>query len=55
VEADEDLFCYVLSERDFAALVHDHHAVAIKLLTGLARELSRRLRRATQTIYELEG
>ena len=28
---------------------------AVKLLTNLARELSHRLRRATRTIYELEG
>jgi len=55
VEADEDLVCYVLSEASFAALVREHHAVAIKLLTSLARELSRRLRRANQTIYELEA
>ncbi|HSF06207.1 MAG TPA: SulP family inorganic anion transporter [Methylomirabilota bacterium] len=55
VEADEDLVCYVLSETDFAALVREHHDVAIKLLASLARELSARLRRATRTIYELEA
>lgn len=55
VEADEDLVCYVLSEASFADLVREHHAVAIKLLASLARELSARLRRATRTIYELEA
>lgn len=54
-EADEDLVCYVLSEDAFTTLVREHHDVAIKLLASLARELSARLRRATQTIYELEA
>jgi CRP-like cAMP-binding protein len=55
VEADEDLVCYVLSEASFADLVREHHTVAIKVLASLARELSARLRRANQTIYELEA
>ena len=55
VTADEDAVCYVLSEDAFHALVRDHHAIAIKLLTNLGRELSRRLRRATAMISQLEG
>jgi anti-anti-sigma regulatory factor len=55
VMADEDLVCYVLTEEAFAALVRDHHAVAIRLLAALGRELGRRLRRANQTIYQLEA
>jgi len=55
VTADEDVVCYVLSEEAFRALVRDHHAIAIKLLTNLGSELSRRLRRANAMISELEG
>ncbi|WMT72856.1 SulP family inorganic anion transporter [Bradyrhizobium sp. Ash2021] len=54
VVADDDVICYVLSEQQFAALAKDAPAVAIKLLSGLGRELSRRLRRANQTIHQLE-
>jgi anti-anti-sigma regulatory factor len=54
VQADEDLVCYVLTEHAFAQLAKEHEAVAIKLLAGLGRELGRRLRRANQTIYQLE-
>jgi sulfate permease, SulP family len=54
VVADDDVICYVLGERQFAALAKDAPAVAIKLLSGLGRELSRRLRRANQTIHQLE-
>jgi sulfate permease, SulP family len=55
VSADEDAVCYVLPEDAFHALVGDHHAIAIKLLTNLGRELSRRIRRATAMISQLEG
>jgi MFS superfamily sulfate permease-like transporter len=55
VTADEDVVCYVLSEEAFRALGRDHHAIAIKLLTNLGSELSRRLRRANAMISELEG
>jgi anti-anti-sigma regulatory factor len=54
VVADDDVVCYVLSEQQFAALSKDAPAVAIKLLSGLGRELSRRLRRANQTVHQLE-
>ena len=54
VVADDEVICYVLSEQQFAALAKDAPAVAIKLLSGLGRELSRRLRRANQTIQQLE-
>ena len=53
--ADEHAVCYVLSEDAFHALVRDHHAIAIKLLTNLGRELSRRVRRANAMISQLEG
>jgi SulP family sulfate permease len=55
VTADEEAVCYVLSEDAFHALVRDHHAIAIKLLTNLGRELSRRVRRANAMISQLEG
>ena len=54
VVADDNVICYVLSEQQFAALAKDAPVVAIKLLSGLGRELSRRLRRANQTIHQLE-
>ncbi|HEV8531802.1 MAG TPA: SulP family inorganic anion transporter [Methylomirabilota bacterium] len=55
VTADEEVVCYVLSEDAFRALVRDHQAIAIQLLTNLGSELSRRLRRANAMISELEG
>lgn len=55
VIADEDVVCYVLSEEAFHRLGREHPAIAIRLLTNLGRELSRRLRRANAMISELEG
>ena len=55
VEADEDLVCYVLTETAFEALSREHQPIAIKLLANIGRELSRRLRRANATIYQLES
>ncbi len=55
VVADDDVVCYVLSEKQFAALAKNEPAVAIKLLAGLGRELSGRLRRANRTIHQLES
>ncbi|HYB42711.1 MAG TPA: cyclic nucleotide-binding domain-containing protein, partial [Candidatus Methylomirabilis sp.] len=55
VEADEQLICYVLTDEAFDRLKKDHPAVAIKLVGNLGRELSRRLRRANRTIYQLES
>jgi CRP-like cAMP-binding protein len=55
VVADEDLACYVLTEDAFDTLTREHGAIAIKVLTNLGRELSRRLRTASRTIYELES
>ncbi len=52
--ADEDLVAYSMSETDFAALREREPAVAIKILAGLGRELSGRLRRANRTIHQLE-
>jgi Sulfate permease and related transporters (MFS superfamily) len=54
VVADDDVVCYVLSDQQFAVLAKDAPSVAIKLLLGLGGELSRRLRRANQTIHQLE-
>jgi anti-anti-sigma factor len=53
VRADEPLVCYVLTRDAFAQLSRHHSGIAIKLITNLGRELSRRLRRANRTIYEL--
>jgi len=55
VVADEELACYVLTEDGFDTLTREHGAIAIKILSNLGRELSRRLRTASRTIYELES
>lgn len=55
VVADDDVICYVLGEKQFAALTENAPTVAIKLLAGLGRELSGRLRRANRTIHQLES
>jgi CRP-like cAMP-binding protein/anti-anti-sigma regulatory factor len=54
VIADSELVCYVLKEKDFAAMAEDQPELAIKLLSGLARQLSHRLRSANRTIEQLE-
>ncbi|HEX9408867.1 MAG TPA: SLC26A/SulP transporter family protein [Methylomirabilota bacterium] len=55
VTADEEVVCYVLSADAFHLLGTEHPAIAIRLLTNLGRELSRRIRRANAMISELEG
>ena len=54
VTADEDLVCYVLSAEAFDALTVDDPPIAIHLLSNLGRELSRRLRRTTAMVSQLE-
>jgi MFS superfamily sulfate permease-like transporter len=54
VTADEDLVCYVLPEDAFHALTVEDPPIAIHLLSNLGRELSRRLRRATAMVSQLE-
>jgi sulfate permease, SulP family len=53
--ADDEVTCYVLSDAQFAVLAKDAPGIAIKLLSGLGRELSKRLRRANRTIQQLES
>jgi sulfate permease, SulP family len=55
VTADEELVCYVLDDTCFRSLTREHPSIAIKLLTNLSRELSRRLRKANAMISQLEG
>jgi sulfate permease, SulP family len=55
VIADDEVICHVLSEAQFIALSKDAPSLAIKLLSGLGRELSKRLRRANHTIQQLES
>jgi CRP-like cAMP-binding protein len=54
VTADQDLVCYVLSADAFDALTVEDPPTAIHLLSNLGRELSRRLRRATAMVSQLE-
>ena len=55
VMADEEVVCYVLSDEAFRALVRDHPSIAIRIVSNLGRELSRRLRRANAMISQLES
>ncbi|MCW5694443.1 MAG: SLC26A/SulP transporter family protein [Pseudolabrys sp.] len=55
VVAEEDVVCFVLSEEQFISLAQTAPNIAIKLLAGLGRELSGRLRRANRTIRQLES
>jgi CRP-like cAMP-binding protein len=45
----------VLSEEAFAELTREHPAIAIRLRSNLARELSHRLRKTTTMISQLEA
>jgi hypothetical protein len=49
------LVCHVLSDGASERLRTDHPAAAIELLSNLARELSRRVRRADRAICALQG
>lgn len=55
VIAADDVVCHVLSDDKFIALAQTAPNIAIKLLAGLDRELSGRLRRANRTIRQLES
>ena len=55
VTADEDVVCYELSEDGFDALTRTHPRIAIHLLMNIGAELSRRLRRSTATVSQLES
>jgi len=55
VEVDAELICYVLTDVAFEQLGREHPDIAIRLMANLGRELSRRLRQANQTIYQLEA
>ena len=55
VTADEDMVCYELSEDGFHALTTSHPRIAIHLLLNIGAELSRRLRRSTATVSQLES
>lgn len=54
IVADEEMVAYSLGSHAFAALRETEPAAAIKLLAGLGRELSFRLRSANLTIQQLE-
>ena len=53
VTADEPLVCYVLERASFERLALAHPGAGIALLSSLAREISRRMRRANRTLLEL--
>jgi MFS superfamily sulfate permease-like transporter len=54
VVADERIDCWVLQTQAFVELSRTAPGIAIKLLTGVGRELSVRLRQANKTIDQLE-
>src|SRR5262249_13620193 len=47
IVADEPVVCYELDRSGFARMLTEHPAVAIRLLSNLARELARRLRQTS--------
>ena len=53
VTADDMLVCYVLERSSFDRLAASHPRAGLALLASLARELSRRMRRANRTLLEL--
>jgi sulfate permease, SulP family len=53
VLADDELACFVLTEAAFRQRKASHPAIAMNLVSNLAREVSGRLRRATRTIRHL--
>ena len=55
IAADKKLTCFMLSDAQFDALSSERPTAAIKLLQNLGHELSGRLRRANQTISQLES
>jgi len=50
IVADEPVVCYELLRDNFATMLSDHPAIATKLLSNLARELSRRLRLTSEDL-----
>jgi len=50
IVADEQVVCYELLREDFAMMLNNHPAIATKLLSNLARELSRRLRLTSEDL-----
>jgi MFS superfamily sulfate permease-like transporter len=50
IVADEQVVCYELLRDDFNSMLSDHPQIATKLLSNLARELSRRLRRTSEDL-----
>jgi sulfate permease, SulP family len=50
IVADEQVVCYELLQDSFAAMLAEYPAIATKLLSNLARELSRRLRRTSEDL-----
>ena len=53
IVADEAVVCYELSRGDFDRLLTEHPNIATKLLSNLARELARRLRRTSQDLRSM--
>lgn len=51
---DEDATCYRLSAQDFEAICRERPAIALDLVRGLSRELSRRLAATSATLREME-
>jgi len=50
IVADEQVVCYELLRDDFASMLSSYPAIATKLLSNLARELSRRLRLTSEDL-----
>ena len=55
VQADGPLVCYVLPRAAFEGIVKGHHDIAVKLLTGIAKELGRRLRFTNDIVDQMQA
>jgi CRP-like cAMP-binding protein len=55
VQADGELVCYAMPRAAFDQVVERHQAIAVKLLTSLARELGRRLRFTNDIVEHLQA
>jgi MFS superfamily sulfate permease-like transporter len=55
VQADGPLVCYMLPREAFEELVERHHEIGVKLLTGIAKELGRRLRFTNDIVDQMQA
>ena len=55
IVADEPVACYELSRESFTKMLAEHPVIATKLLSNLARELTRRLRQTSEELRNVSS